>query len=64
MYWINIYFQKYIGSHTVSVISMKLIYYSYCLLHKQAVGMALGAACYFDYNCICCVVMYGKFYVY
>ena len=32
--------------------------------YKQAAGMALGAACYFDCSCICCVVMCSKFDVY
>ena len=51
------YFQKYIGGHTVSVISMKLMYMLVIVLSISIVVGALGAACYFDYGCIYFVVM-------
>ena len=37
--------------------------YVYASPYKQATGMTLGACCYFDCVCICCVIKCGGFYV-
>ncbi len=60
-------FQKRLGCHTVSVRLMKLIYNLMLVIRgkrKRAAGMALGAACYYDCGCICCIVMCSKIYAY
>ena len=64
---LNIYFQKGLGCHTMGVRLRKLIYNLMLVIRgkrKHAAGMALGADCYYDCGCICCVVTCSKIYAY